>query len=395
MKCMFFPRSIYPSLKEHLKNKQMTVITGMRRTGKTTLVKQLIEETGSKNKLYLDLERIDNRELFSQANYDSVIRALEQRGLNPKEKVYLALDELQLAPNLPSVLKYLYDHYDVKCIVTGSSSYYLKNLFSESLAGRKKVFELFPLNFGEFLTFKGVTWSKQEKLPSAFNHAEYERVKTYYEEYIQYGGFPEVVLASNVQDKKDLLADIISSYINIDIKTLADFRSQEHIYNLMKMLAARAATRLDHSKLSRLTGISRPTVINYLDFLEKTYLITRLHVIAKRPDREIVKAKKVYICDNGIMNTLADVSSGVKFENAVFNQLRHYGELSYYSLKIGREIDFILDGKTAFEVKESPITPDKQALDELAKQAEIPQAHLVGRAAVPRFEDYIWGGEIR
>jgi predicted AAA+ superfamily ATPase len=204
-----------------------------------------------------------------------------------------------------------------------------------------------------------------------------------------------VALTTSPQDKKDLLADIISSYINIDIRTLADFRNQEHIYNLMKMLAARAGTKLDHSKLSRLSGVSRPTIINYVDFLEKTYLITRLHIIAKRPDREIVKAKKVYLCDNGILNTLADVSSGVKFENAIFNQLRHHGELSYYSLKNGREIDFIVEGKTGYEAKESPTAPDKQALEELAKQAEVPHAYLVGRTAVPRFEDYIWGGEIR
>lgn len=392
---MFLPRAIYPALKEHLKTKHITVITGMRRTGKTTLVKQLLEDVPSKNKLYLDLERLDNRELFAEKNYDAVIHALEQRGVDPNAKIHLALDEIQLAHNVPSVLKYLYDHYDIKFIVTGSSSYYLKDLFSESLAGRKKVFELFPLTFDEFLTFKGVTWTKHKTLPHSFNRAEYERVKAYYEEYIQYGGFPEVALAVKPQEKKDIVADIVSSYVNIDIKTLADFRSQEHIYTLMKMLAARAGTKLDYSKLSRLTGISRPTTLIYVDFLEKTYFITRLPILAKRPDRELVKAKKVYICDNGILNHLADVSSGVKFENAIFNQLRHHGDLAYYSLKTGREIDFILDGKTAFEVKETPTDQDKRALQELSKQAGTSSAQLIGRHAVPNFESYLWGGEIR
>src|SRR3989338_104387 len=104
---MFLPRAIYPSLKEHLKTKHITVITGMRRTGKTTLIQQLLEDVPSKNKLYLDLERLDNRELFAEKNYDAVIHALEQRGLNPKEKMHLALDEIQLAKNIPSVVKYL------------------------------------------------------------------------------------------------------------------------------------------------------------------------------------------------------------------------------------------------------------------------------------------------
>lgn len=392
---MFITRKIYPLLKEHIKNKQAIVITGMRRTGKTTLVKQLLEDIPSQNKLYIDLERVDNRELFAEKNYDAIIAAFEQRGLNKSQKMYVAIDELQLMPKAPSVVKYLYDHYDIKFILTGSSSYYLKNFFSESLAGRKKIFELYPLDFGEFLTFKGMPWAKENFASKKFSSAEYERTKVFYEEYIEYGGFPEVALAKNIQDKRDILSDIVSSYVNIDIRTLADFRNQEHIYALMKMLAARAGSKLDYSKLSRLTGISRPTILTYVQFLERTYLITRLPVVAKNPDREIVKAKKIYVCDNGILNTLADVSSGVKFENAIFIQLRHHGSISYYSLKTGNEIDFILDDRIAFEVKESPTESTKTRLAELAKRAGISSYRLVGRHQVPKFNDYIWGGEIR
>lgn len=392
---MFIPRKIYSLLKEHLKNRQITVVTGMRRTGKTTLVKQLLEDIPSENKLYIDLERVDNRELFSEKNYDVIIAAFGQRGINKNQKMYVAIDELQLMPKAPSVVKYLYDHYDIKFILTGSSSYYLKNLFSESLAGRKKVFELYPLDFGEFLTFQGISWLGDDFVNKKFSSAEYARAKLSYEEYIEYGGFPEVALTKNVQDKRDILSDIVSSYVNIDIRTLADFRNQEQIYALMKMLAARAGGKLDYSKLSRLTGISRPTVLSYVQFLERTYLIARLPVVAKNPDREIVKAKKLYFCDNGILNTLADVSSGVKFENAIFAQLRHHGNLSYYSLKTGNEIDFILDNKIAFEVKESPIESAKSHLAELAKRAGVARYRLIGRHRVPQFTDYIWGGEIR
>src|SRR3989338_11540272 len=151
-----YPRKLYPFLNEHLGKKQITVITGMRRTGKTTLLKQLLADIPTANKIYVDLERIDNREMFLEKNYDAIIYNLRQRGLDIKHKVFVGLDEIQLAPNLPSVLKYLYDNYDIKFIVTGSSSYYIKNLFTESLAGRKKVFELYPLDFGEFLVFKEV-----------------------------------------------------------------------------------------------------------------------------------------------------------------------------------------------------------------------------------------------
>lgn len=390
-----YPRKLYTLLKEHLASKQITVITGMRRTGKTTLVKQLLSDIASENKIYIDLERIDNREIFSEKNYDSIIYTLQQRGLDIKRKAYIALDEIKLSHNIPSVLKYLYDNYNIKFIITGSSSYYLKNLFTESLAGRKKVFELYPLDFGEFLVFKEIDYSSGNFLNKKFNPAEYERLKGYYEEYLEYGGFPEVALSAKSNEKKDLITDIISSYINIDIKTLADFRNQESLYKLMKMLAARSCTRLDYSKLSRLIGISRITLQNYVDFFEKTYLISRIPVLTKNPDREIVKAKKIYFCDNGIMNALENVSSGVKFENAVYTQLHHKGSLCYYALKTGREIDFILDKDIALEIKESPLESDRIALKELSSRLRVKAFRLIGRYPVPNFRDYIWAGEIR
>ncbi|OGY79607.1 MAG: ATPase [Candidatus Kerfeldbacteria bacterium RIFCSPHIGHO2_02_FULL_42_14] len=392
---MFFQRKIYSQLAQHLQKRQMTVIVGMRRTGKTTLLKQLLEHLPSRNKLYIDLERLDSRDLFREKNYEGILAAFEQRGLNKKEKMYIALDELQFVPQAVSVLKYLYDHYEVKFIVTGSSSYYLKNLFSESLAGRKKIFELYPLDFGEFLTFKQISWKSGNFIKNIFSSAEYERIKVYYEEYIEYGGFPEVALTGNRQDKTDILSDIVSSYVNIDVNTLLDIRDQEVFYALMKMLASRVGTKLDYAKIARLIGISRPTIMAYIHFLEKTYFFTLLPVIAKNPDREIVKAKKIYCCDNGILNALADVGSGKKFENAIFNQLKFHGDLSYYSLKTGQEIDFILNATSAFEVKESPTQSDTGQLSVLAKNIHIRNNRLIGRKKVARFQNYIWGGDIR
>ncbi len=393
---MYLPRKIYPELKKHLRLKQITVLTGMRRTGKTTLVKQLLAEIGSDNKLYIDLERLDNRDLFSQKNYDNIIRDLAARGIKTDRKIYIVLDEIQMLPAVASVLKYLYDSFDVKFLVTGSSSYYLKDLFTESLAGRKKIFELFPLDFGEYLDFRKVphqkikSWAKRK-----FNPAEYERLRNYYENYIEYGGFPEVVLAKNNQQRKDLLADIISSYINIDIKSLADFRSEKNIHNLMKLLSARVGTRLDYSKMSRLSGMSRPTVMNYIDFFEKTYLIRRVPVMAKSPDREIVKAQKIYFLDNGLAGFLSDLNSGSKFENAVYNQLCHHGKIQYYALKSGREIDFILDSRIGLEAKESPIETDRRKLAALCRSAGIRAGRLIGRYNAPDYNDFIWGGEIK
>lgn len=391
-----YNRNVYPALLAHTHKKQITVLTGMRRTGKTTLIKQLVEGSAIRQKFYFDLERIDNRSLFSEANYETIIYALTQQGAVFNEKVLIAIDEIQLVPNLPSVLKYLYDAYDIKFIVTGSSAYYMKNMFSESLAGRKKIFEIYPLNFSEMLAFNGISAAKAPlRNAGKFVRSEYERLKNYYETYISFGGFPEVVLSSSIDDKKDMLQDIISSYINFDITLLADIRNPANLYKLIKLLSVRIGTKLDVSKLTSIIGISRPTVENYLDLLEQSYLIRTIPVLSNSPDREITKARKIYFLDNGIASVSAEASSGAMFENAVFNQLHPQGDIAYYQLKSGREIDFILNKETCFEVKETATERDFKNVQSLAPNLGISNCHVIGRHPVKLFEGYIWGGFIR
>jgi len=394
---VFFERKLHKELQAHLKEKQVTILTGMRRTGKTTLVNKLLSELESQNKVFLDFQNLTNRDIFLTRNYDDIIHTLKRQGLDSKQKMYIAIDEIQLVPESASAIKYLYDHYDIKFILTGSSSYYLKNLFSESLAGRKQIFELFPLDFGEFLTFKSVSHGKRELkniLVENFDEHEYSRLKSYYEEYIKYGGFPEVALASNDEHKKRLLEDTLSSYINIDIKTLSDFKESTNIMNLVRMLADRVGTRLDVSKISRLVGLSRQTVQNYIDLFEKTYLIYTLPAYSGSTDREIVKAKKIYFSDGGLVTTLSQVSGGTLFENAIQNQLHRVGELAYYALKTGREIDFVLDKKFGLEAKESPTDSDLTTLGTIATKAGLKKYRLIGRHKSPKFRNYIWGGSI-
>ncbi len=389
----FYSRSIYEPLKAHLSKRQITVLTGMRRTGKTTLVKQLLADSSIRQQFFFDLERIDNRLLFSEQNYERIVRALIQRGADLSQPLLVAIDEIQLVPNLPSVLKYLYDHYPIKFIVTGSSSFYIRNLFSESLAGRKKIFEIYPLSFHELLQFNGLTPPFLDLEQAAtFVDATYEQLRPYYDEYIQYGGFPEVVLTPSVADKQDLIQDILSSYINIDISTLADIRNPANLYKLIKLLSARTGTRLDISKLTSIAGISRPTVESYLYLLENSYLIRTIPVLTASPDREITKARKLYFLDNGIASGLGELSSGAKFENAVFNQLLHRGEIAYYQLKNGREIDFVLDKTYALEVKETATTADLKQLQQLGSNLGINRCYVVGREPVNRFPELVWGG---
>ena len=391
---MIYQRKIYPELLRHAKKSLNTVLTGMRRTGKTTLVKQLLQDLDNKNSLFLDLERTDNREIFLQKNYETIRDSFLARGLSEKSPMVIALDEIQYVKEVPSVIKYLSDHYPIKFIVTGSSSFYLKNVFSESLSGRKKIFELYPLDFGEYLTFKGVNYVFNDWASGKVNKTEFSRLTNYYEDFIKYGGFPQVVMTNAVEDKEDLLADIMSAYINVDVKTLADFGDGRNIYNLIKLLASRVGTRLDVSKLAQLSGLSRPTVTNYLEFLEKTYLVASVGVHTNSIDREIVKARKLYFGDTGLANHLAELSGGAQFENTLYNQLARIGNVEYYALKNGLEIDFVYNKDLALEAKETPTMSDLPQLARLTKGAGIKKSRLVGRSLSTKFDDYIWGGAI-
>ena len=392
---MHFKRKIFNLLEKHLTVKQVTVLTGMRRTGKTTLVKQLMEASDIEQKLFFDLERIDHRELFSYKNYDSTIKELEKKGVDFSKKVMICIDEIQLLPNIPSVIKYLYDHYDIKFIVTGSSSYYIKNKFQESMAGRKKIFEIYPLDFGEYLTFNNIKYkplSNLEELESSTNSAA--SLQFEYEDYCTYGGFPDVVLTEDISLKKDVLQDILSSYINIDLVQIADIKKIPELRNIIKLLAARIGSKLDISKIANTVNLSRQTVENYIYLLENTYFIKTIPVYSLNADREIVKARKIYFLDNGIATQFAELSSGSKFENAIFNQLHHFGEVSYYQLKTGPEIDFIIDKKIAFEVKETAHAIDYKKMMNLAKNVNIKKGFVLGKNN-SNFESFVWGGMIR
>src|SRR6266567_1680860 len=205
---MFITRDILPGLEEELHKKEATVITDMRRVGKTTLLTYLFDKVTSENKYIFDLENPLHRHVFEEENYDNIWNNLAQYNITNKEKTYLFIDEIQNLPEISTVIKYLYDHFDIKFVLTGSSSYYLKNLFPESLSGRKIVFEVYPLTFTEFLRFKGKEKQQavgfKEKIEKK-NKISYEQYKAYYNEYLEFGGFPLVVLEDSQERKRTLL----------------------------------------------------------------------------------------------------------------------------------------------------------------------------------------------
>lgn len=377
---MFIPRAILPKLEQEINKKEATVITGMRRVGKTTLLNHLSEKITSKNKYIFDLENPLHRQVFEEENYDNIWNNLAQYGISNKEKAYLFIDEIQNLPEISSAIKYLYDHFDVKFVLTGSSSYYLKNLFPESLSGRKIVFEIFPLTFSEFLLFKG----KEKQQMSNFkeksvvkNKINYELYKGFYKEYIEFGGFPSVVLEENQERKRILLEEIFTSYFEKDAKNLADFKDMAKLRDLILLLIPRIGQRLEISKLASSLLLSRETVYNYLYFLEQTYFISLLPKFSGSIDRQSAGGKKLFICDSGVANALGKLSLGQQFEQSIFQNLHTTHKLQFYSKDGKSEIDFIIDEREALEVKITASLQDIEYLRRRVQNLNLDGAYIV------------------
>ncbi|MFQ5640756.1 MAG: ATP-binding protein, partial [bacterium] len=289
------------NIEPQLAAREIIVITGMRRVGKTTLLQMIYDEIESDNKVFLDIENILEQKVFEEVDYNNIWANLQTYGIVHQEKAYIFLDEIQAMPQIVKAIKYLYDHYDVKFFLTGSSSFYLKNVFPESLAGRKMVFELFPLTFEEFLWFRGVErkahHSFREKGKNK-NAISYEKTKKLFEEYLAFGGFPQVVLADGEAQKKLYLKDIFTSYFEMDVRRLADFRQLSAFRDMLLLLMQRVGSKLEISKLASEIGISRETVYSYLSFLQGTYFIFLIPPFSRNVDREVSGTKKVYFCDN-------------------------------------------------------------------------------------------------
>lgn len=378
---MFYSRFILPQLEKELAAKEALVITGMRQVGKTTILQHLFSLVESTNKVLLDLENPLYRKVFEEENFDAIWNNLAAFGITNIMKAYIFLDEVQNLPDISKAVKYLSDHWDVKFVLTGSSSFYLKNLFPESMAGRKVVFEVFPLTFAEFLRFKEVNHnaiSSFAQKADAKNRIQYERLIPYYQEFLEFGGFPRVVLEKDPKRKPTLLLEIFKSYFEVDVKSLAEFKDNGKIRDLILLLIPRVGSRIEIAKLAASLSLSRETVYSYLSFLEHTYFISLLSKFSGSIDRQAAGSKKLFLCDVGIANVLGKISEGQIFEQSIFQTLRSFHQLHYFA-KNNAEIDFIVDNSIALEVKSSVSRRDIAHLNARTSNLGLPEQYVVAK----------------
>jgi predicted AAA+ superfamily ATPase len=378
-------RTLYFKLIEQLHHKNALIITGMRQVGKTTLAKYIYDEI-SAPKLWYDFDNPLDLLPFEKKDYNQIYYELSQLASHKKgEKLYVFIDEIQNFPEITKIMKYLIDYHKVKFIVTGSSNYYIRNLFPESLSGRKFLYLLQPLSFREFLYFKGIITEKEiQKVDIQnvfFKPSEYEYTKRslLYDEYIEFGGFPEVVTTEDIDTKKLILKNIFASFFEKDIKVFTELKDVRELRDLILLLAPRNANILDVSKLSSELGVNRVKVYAYLEFLQSIFFLTLLPRFSRSIDRSVAAGRKVYFSDTGILNLISKVTEGQLYEVSVYNQLSEYGNLSFYNKRNVSEIDFIIDNQYAFEVKTNPVPNDYKKLQNQAEVIGINSFSIISR----------------
>jgi predicted AAA+ superfamily ATPase len=355
---MAIQRKLYQKLEKHLSKKEFTIIIGPRQVGKTTLLKQLYEKV-KKEKQNAVILSLEDSEIKAQINAhpDNVFKYIPKP--TSKNKVYLFIDEVQYAKDPSHFLKYLFDHYapSLKVIATGSSAFYIDQKFTDSLAGRKIIFELYSLDFEEFLLFKGKTSLLKElaliKSDEEYISKKYKYFELLLEEYMTYGAYPAVVLEENIEYKIMLLKEIKNSFLKKDILESA-IEQEEKFYRLLTLLAAQIGNTLNVNELKNTLQLNEKTLSRYLFVLQKCFHIQLIKPFYQNLRKELTKMPKVYFNDLGLRNVLLNQfenpenrsDKGALLENLVYLFLREkegIENIRYWRTADGNEVDFVIE----------------------------------------------------
>jgi predicted AAA+ superfamily ATPase len=354
-------RDITIKAQEYLKDDDILLFTGARQAGKTTILRQLAERVEKKygNLYFLNLEDPDYRSLLNQ----SPKNLFKIFTIDLKKRNFIFIDEVQYLNDPSNFLKYMYDEYRgrIKLLVSGSSAFYIDRKFKDSLAGRKRIFHVKTLSFREYLRFKNETDILKKDFQS-LGISDQDRLTVHLYEYMTYGGYPRIVLAS-AHEKTDLLSEIAYSYIKKDIYE-ASIRQEDIFYKLFKILSSQTGNLVNFSELAHTLGVSKTAIDNYLYVMQKSFHIALVKPFYKNIRKEIIKMPKVYFFDTGLRNFFVSNfksfvirdDKGALLENMVFRQLIEkypVDEVRFWRTSQGQEIDFIADAKEAIEVKAS------------------------------------------
>ncbi|MDA1079910.1 MAG: ATP-binding protein, partial [bacterium] len=322
------PRLLDDKIRSHFQTyKQALVLLGARQVGKTTILKKIFPDA-----LYLLLDEksvSDILESYSSDAYKALIGSRKQ----------IFLDELHLLSNPGRAVKLIYDQLpEIQIIVTGSSSFQIKNKTGESMAGRAINYSMFPLTFGEFLHQMKIEdnhtiflFDKILSQDSSTTVKKYD-IQTILQSLLLYGQYPHLV---NSPNDRTYLRNLAEKAIFKDIIELNLIENRSKALDLLKLLAYQIGNLVSYSELANRLNISTPTVQRYIDIFEQSFILYRLYPYSTNARDEIGKSPKVYFWDLGLRNALIDnfdnlnirSDSGAMFENFVINEIKK--ELSY------------------------------------------------------------------
>ena len=349
---MYIKREIEGEIINYLSKREIIAVIGPRQSGKTTMIKQILSKYDNVNHVVLD--DINLLSLFKN-DIKSFIE------LYIKNYKYVFIDEIQYAEDSGKQLKFIYDTMDVKLIVSGSSAAEISIQSLKYLVGRIFVFTLYPFSYKEFLS------AKNPKILKLYAKQDYGKeigseLQKYIQEFLTYGGYPRVVLAKDVEEKRLVLANIYNTLLLREIKDLFGLSENEKLVKFIKTLSNQIGNLLNYSELSSFTSITFPQVKRYLQILEETFICQRCYSFSSNKRTEIVRTPKIYFLDHGIRNIVNDnfnfdsTDKGALYENLVFSEhLKKSIELKYWRTKSGAEVDFILNNEP-IEIKSIPKT---------------------------------------
>jgi len=342
---MIINRTIKKELESALKNtdRKVIILYGPRQAGKTTLIEMLLHQDLSYKKYNGD--DIFTQNIFSNNNLESLKREIGEKDL-------LIIDEAQRINNIGLSLKLIIDNLPIKVIVSGSASFDLADKVCEPLTGRTKTFWLYPLSLREV----------KDKFP------QMEKDKII-EEMLLYGMYPKIWNIEGKKEKEDYLFEYINSYLYRDILTISKIKKPKKIIDLLILLALQIGSEVSVSELAQNTNLTQSTVENYLDVLEKMFVIFNVRGFSRNLRKEISKTSKYYFFDMGVRNALIRNfnslslrgDAGAMFENWVIsekvkksNNNRDFSNFYFWRTYDQQEIDLVEDSKgsiTAYECK--------------------------------------------
>ena len=325
-------RDLKAVLESKIGKGKVLLLIGPRQVGKTTLLKNILTSISSEKKVqFWNCDESDVRQFLSEANSAKLKSFVGNSD-------FIVIDEAQRVKDIGLTIKLLHDSFpNVQLAVTGSSSLDLSNSINEPLTGRKFEYNLFPFSTNELV-----------------NHTSMLEEMRQLQNRLVYGFYPDVV--NNPGEEKEILTNIVNSYLYKDVFEFQDIRKSSVIEKLVQALALQVGSEVSFNELGNLLGIDTVTVQRYVDLLEKAYVIFHIRSYSRNVRNELKKSIKIYFYDNGVRNSVisnfspVDLRSdiGVLWENFLIserikNNVYHNKNAKYYFWRTTQkqEIDFI------------------------------------------------------